>query len=71
MPQVPFEQNEPAVTDEEVWKECSQRLKRAVEAEGQNRSNGVQALEFRDGHQWPDDLYNCLLYTSPSPRDSS
>ena len=58
MPQVPFEANEPAVTDEEVWKECSQRLKIAVEAEGQNRSNGVQALEFRDGHQWPDDLYN-------------
>ena len=19
--------------------------------------------------QWPDELYNCLLYTSPSPRD--
>ena len=58
MPSVPFEANEPAVTDEEVWKECSQRLRRAVEAESENRSKGIMALEFRDGHQWPDDLYN-------------
>jgi Phage P22-like portal protein len=58
MPSVPFEVSEPAVTDDEVWKECSERLRRAVEAEGENRSQGVKALEFRDGHQWPDDLYN-------------
>ena len=58
MPRVPFEGVEPAVTNEEVWKECSERLRRAVEAESENRSQGVRALEFRDGHQWPDDLYN-------------
>jgi hypothetical protein len=58
MPSVPFEHQEPAITDEEVWKECSERLRRAIEAESENRSQGVQALEFRDGHQWPDDLYN-------------
>jgi hypothetical protein len=58
LPQVPFEHQEPAITDEEVWKECSERLRRAIEAESENRSQGVQALEFRDGHQWPDDLYN-------------
>jgi hypothetical protein len=58
MPVVPFEQNQPAVTDVEVWKECSERLRRAVEAESENRSKGVIALEFRDGRQWPDDLYN-------------
>ena len=50
--------DKPAVTDEEIFQECRERLKRAVEAESENRHKGVQALEFRDGQQWPDDLYN-------------
>jgi Phage P22-like portal protein len=50
--------DEPGVTDEEIWQEASTRLKIAVEAESDNRSRGIQALEFLNGHQWPDDLYN-------------
>src|SRR5271168_4492679 len=58
MPQLPLESDKPAVTDDEIWQECSQRLKLAIEAEGNNRTKGLEALEFLDGHQWPDDLYN-------------
>lgn len=30
----------------------------AIEAEGDNRARGMRALDFLDGHQWADDLYN-------------
>src|SRR5271169_1425801 len=33
-------------------------MRRATEAENDNRDRGIKALEFRDGNQWPDDLYN-------------
>ena len=58
MPVIPRESDIPAVTDKEVFQECAHRLKVAIEAEGDNRKHGEMALEFRDGHQWPDDLYN-------------
>jgi Phage P22-like portal protein len=48
----------PAVTDEEIFFEAVERLRIAQEAEGENRQNAVIALEFEDGQQWPDDLYN-------------
>jgi hypothetical protein len=58
MPTVPHDLEAPAVTDDEIWLECAARLKIAVEAESDNRTQGIKALEFRDGQQWPDDLYN-------------
>ncbi len=58
MPQIPERLEEPAVTDEEIHAECAYRLKMAIEWEGENRSQAVEALEFLDGHQWADDLYN-------------
>jgi len=47
-----------AQTDEDIFAECSARLRIAQEAEGENRNNAILALEFEDGQQWPDDLYN-------------
>jgi len=47
-----------AETDEEIFQECRERLRIAIEAETENRAQAITALEFRDGHQWPDDLYN-------------
>jgi hypothetical protein len=38
--------------------ECAQRLRLCAEAETDNRAAGMAAMEFRDGNQWPDDLYN-------------
>lgn len=58
MPQIPRDVNKPAVTDEEIFMECAERFRIAAEAEADNRAFGVRALEFRDGQQWPDDLYN-------------
>ena len=58
MPAIPAESHQPATTDIEIFAECSERLRIAQEAEGQNRQYAVQDLEFEDGQQWPDDLYN-------------
>jgi Phage P22-like portal protein len=58
MPRIPRKQDQPATTDDAIFQECAERLKIAIEAEGENRLRGIEALEFRDGQQWPDDLYN-------------
>src|SRR5580658_3409534 len=58
MPTLPAESHQPATTDAQIFQECSERLRIAQEAEGQNRQYAVQDLEFEDGQQWPDDLYN-------------
>src|SRR5258708_5002607 len=58
MPDIPRGLDKTAVTDEEIIKECRERLRLCAEAETENRANGQAALEFRDGQQWPDDLYN-------------
>ena len=58
MPTLPAESHAPAVTDPQIFAECSERLRIAQESEGQNRTYAVQDLEFEDGQQWPDDLYN-------------
>lgn len=58
MPVIPLHADKQAVTDDEIVKECAERLRIASEAEADNRARGVVALEFRDGQQWPDDLYN-------------
>lgn len=41
-----------------IWEEAAERLRLAVEAEGQYRDDAIEDLEFGDGRQWPDDLYN-------------
>ncbi|HEY2002156.1 MAG TPA: portal protein [Acidobacteriaceae bacterium] len=58
MPQIPRELDEPAVTDQEIWMECDERLRISIEADGENTKNAIEDLEFEDGFQWPDDLYN-------------
>jgi hypothetical protein len=57
MPIIP-EQDKPAVSDREIVEECAKRLKLAMEAEGDNRHMAIEALEFGNGKQWPDDLAN-------------
>ena len=54
----PSDKDEPAVTDDEIIKECAVRLKLAMAAESDNRTLAIDALEFGNGKQWPDDLYN-------------
>lgn len=59
MPALPARtEDKPATTDKEIVIECAQRLRLAIEAESENRSSALEALEFGDGKQWPDDLYN-------------
>ena len=58
MPKLPLNEDKLAETDDDIWLEASERLRLAVEAEGNNRTKALEALEFLDGHQWPDDLYN-------------
>ena len=58
MPQLPAESHKEAQTDSEIFSECADRLRIAQQAEGENRNNAVLALQFEDGQQWPDDLYN-------------
>lgn len=58
MSQIPNDQDKPAVTDEEIFLEADERLRISIEAEGENRTLGMEDLEFEDGNQWPDDLYN-------------
>ena len=58
MPSVPERDGKPAVTDDEIFQELCDRLRIAMEAEGENRVKGIECLEFLDGHQWDDDIYN-------------
>jgi hypothetical protein len=47
-----------ATTQEDIFLEACQRQKLAEENEGDNRTRGLQAISFRNGQQWPDDVYN-------------
>lgn len=59
MPQIPEAFDEyPAVTDQEIFSEADDRLRISMEANGENNTLAVEDLEFEDGNQWPDDLYN-------------
>src|ERR1700678_2681456 len=59
MPVTPERSDYQLATDnKEIFAECAERLGIAQEAEGQNRQSAVLDLEFEDGQQWPDDLYN-------------
>src|SRR6202522_2197646 len=58
MPQPPVNYEEQAETDPEVWMEANERLRIAEEIESPNRLLAIEDLEFEDGQQWPDDIYN-------------
>lgn len=61
MPQIPERSNDqPAASTDylAIHAECAERLRIVQQAEGANRGNAVIDLEFLDGQQWPDDLYN-------------
>lgn len=61
MPNIPTEfadGTQEAETDQEIWLECSERLRIAEQVESTNRLLAIEDLEFADGQQWPDDLYN-------------
>lgn len=58
MIQRPADETVEAETKEEIWAECAARFKLAEEVESQNRILAIEDLEFCDGQQWPDDLYN-------------
>lgn len=47
-----------ATTEENIFLEANARLKLAEENEGDNRERGLTAIAFRNGQQWPDDIYN-------------
>lgn len=58
MPSIPAESHQPATSDPQIFREAAERLRIGQEAESQNRTDGIQDLEFEDGQQWPNDLYN-------------
>src|SRR5271168_2465323 len=59
MPQSPnADLTEIAETDGEIWSECDARFSLAEEIESPNRLLAIEDLEFDDGQQWPDDIYN-------------
>jgi hypothetical protein len=60
MPQTPNEDlnTRDAVTDREIFDEARMRLKQSEDAEGDNRTRALTAIAFRNGQQWPDDIYN-------------
>ena len=46
-----------AQTDEDIFKECKDFLQQVIDAESDNRKNGIEALRFRHlGEQWPGDI---------------
>src|ERR1700677_4571412 len=60
MPSTPehAESSQPADNWTDIHAEATERLRIAQEAEGENREKAVLDLEFEDGQQWPDVLYN-------------
>jgi hypothetical protein len=47
-----------ATTEEDIFLEACARQKLAEENESDNRTRGLEAIAFRNGQQWPDDIYN-------------
>lgn len=58
MPELVTDKDRDATTDEGIWQECAERLRIAIAAESENRKKGVEAVKFRWGEQWPDDVKN-------------
>jgi len=53
-----FELDKSAVSKHDIFLEANARLKLSEENEGENRSRGLEAVAFRNGQQWPTDIYN-------------
>lgn len=51
-------QDRAAVTLDEIFLEANARQKLAEENEADNRARALEATAFRNGEQWPDDIYN-------------
>lgn len=47
-----------ALSDQDIFQECADRLQICDSAESENRIRGLQALQFRDGSQWDADIAN-------------
>lgn len=47
-----------ATSEEGIFLEACARQKLSEENEGDNRERALQAIAFRNGQQWPDDVYN-------------
>lgn len=47
-----------AKSKKEIFLEACQRQKLSEENESDNRTRGLEAIAFRNGQQWPDDVYN-------------
>lgn len=47
-----------AVTERDIFLEANERFKLSEGNEGDNRSRGLEAIAFRNGSQWPSDIYN-------------
>lgn len=47
-----------ATSNADIFLEACARHRLAEESEGDNRERGLQAIAFRNGQQWPDDVYN-------------
>ena len=45
-------------SDEEIIQEAIEFLRQAEDAEAENRRNGLEALRFRHGDQWPAEIQN-------------
>jgi len=61
MPATPERSNDQPADSKDfsaVFQEAAERLRISQQAEGANRGHAVLDLEFEDGQQWPDDLYN-------------
>jgi len=63
VPSIPEDFDKPAETDEEIFLEADRRLRISIEAMGDNTKSAIEALEFEDGHQWPDDIKNARRLT--------
>ena len=51
-----IEDDAPAESDEDIFLEACARLKICEDAESQNRTEGLVALNFRDGNQWDEEI---------------
>lgn len=60
MPQTPNNavHEKDATSKDGIFLEACARQKLAEENESENRERGLQAIAFRNGQQWPDDVYN-------------
>lgn len=58
MPVILSESHQPAISNDQIFSEASERLRIAEQSEGVNRQAAVIDLEFEDGQQWPTDIYN-------------